>query len=208
MKPAHLLLLACLLLVAGCGDDTIVSPDETNGARFFPLYDGAQWTYLGTSGDTLFQRDVMNQAVMDDKIAFEMRKTFFVDSRPSYHSTAVFAHDGNRVLARDRDDHGILFWSDLYYMHADSAGISLVLTVDDEEEPSVRDVIAGGRTVVTPAGRYEGCLQIRTTDQDAYERSGFIDEYFAPDIGLVAGYRSASVLDAPVLEYYLVDDSL
>lgn len=204
MKPAHLFLLASLLLVAGCGDDKIVSPDEINGELFFPLHDGSRWTYLNTSGDTLFQREVLSRSTVDHQLAFQMRKTFYSDSGPSYTSDAMFAHDGNRVLARDQDEFGVLFWSHLYYMHPDSAGVPLVLTVDDEEQPSVRDVIAGGLTLTTPDTTYHGCLQIRTTDQDAYDRSGFTDEYFAPGIGLVAGYRAASVEHEPELEYYLV----
>ena len=166
--------LAALLLLAACPKAAqTAGPAKLRAADYHPLAVGNQWTYQGHDGKS--ERTLTISGIKDG---------FY-----------VFAEDPNGRLKVDaeglRDDKRYMLHEPLERGKTWSS----IVSVGSTEHYEIADT---GFTVSTPAGAFNDCVLVRSTNRDAQGRVFKIEWTYAPNVGLVRLVTSVQVGDREI----------
>lgn len=164
MNPRQLLPLAAL--VAACARAPVAPPRGASPGDYFPLAVGNEWVYRDESPNLPPRAGPSSRTV---RILERTRDGYYRDNeRGELRADPDCLHDRSRRLLCAPIEPGKTWAS--------------VVSVASTER---YEIAAVGETVVTPAGRFEGCVRVRALNRASPGTDHILEITYAPRVGPV-----------------------
>jgi hypothetical protein len=170
--------LAFLAVALGCAHAPPAPPAPAAPAAYFPLAVGNEWVYLDDSPSLPADRRGQTRTV---RILSRAADGYFRDNeRGELRADPDCLHDRRRRLLCAPIEKGRTWAS--------------VVSVSSTERYEIAGV---GETVETPAGRFDGCVRVRSTNKADARTQAVLEITYAPGVGPVR-IETFAIVDAAV----------
>jgi len=159
-------LLPLVALLAACARAPVPAPRATSPGDYFPLAVGNEWVYRDESAHLQQGQDRASRTV---RILERTRDGYYRDNeRGELRADPDCLHDRSRRLLCMPLEPGKT-WSS-------------VVSITSTER---YEIAAVGETVVTPAGRFDGCVRVRALNRASPGTDHVLEITYAPRVGPV-----------------------
>ncbi|HYF03096.1 MAG TPA: hypothetical protein VEC36_06960 [Patescibacteria group bacterium] len=179
LKPA---ILAGMLLLGSCDDETATNPTPQNAVNYFPLTYGSTWTYeLTTDGVSSTTKDSITGDTLINGRSYVNILSYTAGTTP-YSYTESYRKNGDTIFIRHEN-------TDLITLIGRSGSMwRETITADNYENKTTYSVVHSGVTHTVEGTTYSDAIHVKkiqvitTTGVRDTLRS---DIYFAKNVGLI-----------------------